>query len=80
MNMQLSSDKIQSKLADDPELVPGKVVRAPLKQAIPAIEEFLLHEQSSTLARNLSAGIRELTKARESIGLADISASPLHQQ
>ena len=41
-----------------------------VEQAVQVVEEFLRFEHPSTVARNLSGGLRELIKARASIGLA----------
>ena len=45
-----------------------------IEQAITAVEELLGYEHPSTVARNLSGGLRELIKARASIGLAAVAA------
>ena len=45
-----------------------------VEQAVSAVEDFLLYEHSTLIARNLSGGLRELIKARASIGLACLAA------
>ena len=45
-----------------------------VEQAVQVVEEFLQYEHSSLIARNLSGGLRELIKARASIGLACVAA------
>ena len=45
-----------------------------IEQAISAIEDFLQYEHAATVVRNLSGGLRELNKAKASIGLAAIAA------
>ena len=45
-----------------------------VEQAIAAIEALLQYEHPTTVVRNLSGGLRELIKARASIGLAAIAA------
>ena len=47
-----------------------------IEHAITAVEEFLRFEHPSAVARNLSGGLRELIKARASIGLAAIASEP----
>ena len=51
-----------------------KAVLPDIEHAIAAVEEFLRFEHPSTVARNLSGGLRELIKARASIGLTAIAA------
>ena len=45
-----------------------------LNAAIAAVETLLSYEHSALIARNLSGGLRELEKARASIGLAAVAA------
>ena len=45
-----------------------------VEQAVSAVEDFLLYEHSTLIARNLSGGLRELITARASIGLACLAA------
>ena len=58
----------------DPVLNLRHAVLPDIEQAIAAVEDFLQYEHPSTVARNLSGGLRELTKARASIGLAAVAA------
>ena len=51
-----------------------KAVLPDIEQAIASVEEFLQYEHPTTVVRNLSGGLRELTKARASIGLAAIAS------
>jgi len=62
------------KFQGDPVLNLRHSVLPEIEQAIAAVEDFLRYEHSSTVARNLSGGLRELTKARASIGLAAVAA------
>ena len=48
-----------------------------VEQTISAAEDFLQYGHPATVVRNLSGGLREITKARASIGLAAIAAEQL---
>ena len=52
-------------------LLPG------IEHTIAVLEDFLKYEHNTLLARNLSGGLRELAKARASIGLAAVAAGQL---
>lgn len=45
-----------------------------VEHAILVLKDFLEFEHNSLIARNLSGGLRELTKAKASIGLAAVAA------
>ena len=48
-----------------------------IEGAVSVLEHFLEFEHNTLIARNLSGGLRELIKARASIGLAAVAAEQL---
>ena len=48
-----------------------------IEHTIAVLEDFLKYEHSTLVDRTLSGGLRELAKARASIGLAAVAAEHL---
>lgn len=62
------------KFEGDTALNLREAVLPEIEDAVAVLEHFLEFEHSSLVARNLSGGLRELIKARSSIGLAAVAA------
>ena len=65
------------KFEGDTALNLREAVLPEIEDAVAVLEHFLEFEHSSLVARNLSGGLRELIKARASIGLAAVAAEQL---
>ena len=65
------------KFEGDTALNLREAVLPEIEDAVAALEHFLQYEHNTLIARNLSSGLRELIKARASIGLAAVAAEQL---
>ena len=65
------------KLEGDTALNLRHAVLPEIEHAILVLKDFLDFEHNTLIARNLSGGLRELTKARASIALAATAAEQL---
>ena len=61
------------KLEGDTALNLREAVLPEIEHTIAVLKDFLKYQHNTLIARNLSGGLRELTKARASIGLTAVA-------